>query len=252
MSKRKAKKNNQAQANMFNIIIPQMGEGLQEVKIIRFLKQPGDWIKEDEVIYEMETDKSTVEVESSHAGTLVEWLVTEGSNAAVGAILGRLTSLETNKNLPEATVQPVIHQKEITKGEINLPMNSSAYDGQYRAIPPRTRAYCKAQGISIEEMLQIPAQKKLLPSDVDNYLKAKNQLANNSAANYRDITLSSHQQLLIQRFRRSQQQIVPATLVSILNVKQLNAAARHLVTVNVIDSKSILIFRHLADLQEPV
>ena len=46
------------------VIVPQLGEGLQEVRVMRFLKQPGERVARDEHIYEMETDKANVEVES--------------------------------------------------------------------------------------------------------------------------------------------------------------------------------------------
>jgi hypothetical protein len=50
------------------VIVPQLGEGLQEVRVMRFLKQPGERVARDEHIYEMETDKANVEVESPYAG----------------------------------------------------------------------------------------------------------------------------------------------------------------------------------------
>ncbi len=43
---------------LIELKIPQLGEGLQETRITRLLKQVGDYINEDEVIYEMETEKS--------------------------------------------------------------------------------------------------------------------------------------------------------------------------------------------------
>src|SRR5256885_14647 len=48
---------------LLEILIPQMGEGLQEVVIVGFQKKPGDYIKRDELIYSMETDKAVMEVE---------------------------------------------------------------------------------------------------------------------------------------------------------------------------------------------
>jgi pyruvate dehydrogenase E2 component (dihydrolipoamide acetyltransferase) len=56
------------------ILVPQMGEGLQEVILLNFHKQPGDAVKRDELIYSMETDKATMEVESPYEGVLQEWL----------------------------------------------------------------------------------------------------------------------------------------------------------------------------------
>ena len=73
--------------------IPQMGEGLRRVSIVKLYKQPGDLIKEDEIIYEMETEKSLVEIESPYSGYLIKWLAKEkdilevGNNLAVIRLL---------------------------------------------------------------------------------------------------------------------------------------------------------------------
>jgi len=51
------------------IKVPQMGEGLTEVRLLQLLKKHGDNVDKDELIYTMETDKATLEVESPEAGT---------------------------------------------------------------------------------------------------------------------------------------------------------------------------------------
>ena len=61
-----------------------MGEGLTEVRLLEFMKAPGDVVSRDEVIYTMETDKATLEVESPESGTLTEWLAAEGDGLPVG------------------------------------------------------------------------------------------------------------------------------------------------------------------------
>src|SRR4051812_3210683 len=56
-----------------SVRIPQIGEGLQEARLVAVLKQPGDSIKRDEPIYQMETDKAVMDVESPYEGKLVGW-----------------------------------------------------------------------------------------------------------------------------------------------------------------------------------
>jgi pyruvate/2-oxoglutarate dehydrogenase complex dihydrolipoamide acyltransferase (E2) component len=72
------------------VLVPQLGEGLQEVRVIRFLKQAGDRVARDEHIYEMETDKANVEVESPYEGVIVEWLAKEGDILPIGAPIARM------------------------------------------------------------------------------------------------------------------------------------------------------------------
>ena len=52
------------------IRMPDVGTNVDEIRIIRWLKQPGDVVKRGEVLVEVETDKATMEVESYLAGVL--------------------------------------------------------------------------------------------------------------------------------------------------------------------------------------
>src|SRR2546426_5152078 len=74
----------------FEIRIPQLGEGLQEARLIRFLKQPGEAVAQDEPIYEMETDKAVMEIESPAAGILESWSAKEDDVLPIGALIGRI------------------------------------------------------------------------------------------------------------------------------------------------------------------
>src|SRR5205814_8188801 len=74
------------------IRIPQLGEGLQEARIVRFLKQPGDSVARDEPIYEMETDKAVMEIESPTAGVLASWEAKEDDVLPIGAVIGKISS----------------------------------------------------------------------------------------------------------------------------------------------------------------
>src|SRR5436853_101176 len=70
--------------------IPQLGEGLQEARIVRFLKNPGDSVQRDEPIFEMETDKAVMEIESPAAGVLGAWDAKEDEVLPIGAVIGRI------------------------------------------------------------------------------------------------------------------------------------------------------------------
>ena len=63
--------------------MPQLGETVTEGTITRWLKQVGDPIGQDEVLFEVSTDKVDSEVPSPSAGYLAEILVPEGSQSAL-------------------------------------------------------------------------------------------------------------------------------------------------------------------------
>lgn len=69
------------------IVAPQLGEGIREVRIIGILKQTGQQVQRDEVIVEVESEKSTVEIESPAAGSIGHWHCAEGDTVEVGSLL---------------------------------------------------------------------------------------------------------------------------------------------------------------------
>ena len=77
---------------MADITMPQLGETVTEGTITKWHKQVGDAVAEDEVLFEVSTDKVDSEVPSPVAGTVAEILVPEGATVAVGtrlAVIGQ-------------------------------------------------------------------------------------------------------------------------------------------------------------------
>ncbi|MEP6525707.1 MAG: 2-oxo acid dehydrogenase subunit E2 [Nocardioidaceae bacterium] len=64
--------------------LPDVGEGLTEAEIVSWRVKPGDAIKVNDIIVEIETAKSLVELPSPFAGTVADLLVPEGTTVAVG------------------------------------------------------------------------------------------------------------------------------------------------------------------------
>src|SRR5579875_3826853 len=67
--------------------MPQLGETVTEGTITKWHKQVGDAVAEDEVLFEVSTDKVDSEVPSPVSGTVTEILVPEGETVQVGAKL---------------------------------------------------------------------------------------------------------------------------------------------------------------------
>ena len=72
------------------IRVPSLGESVTEATVGQWFKKPGDAVKVDEAVCELETDKVTVEVPSPTAGVLGDILVQQGETVAVGALLGTI------------------------------------------------------------------------------------------------------------------------------------------------------------------
>ena len=72
--------------------MPQLGETVIEGTILKWLKQEGEEVAQDEPLFEISTDKVDTEVPSPAAGTLTRILVAEGQTVAVGTELAEITS----------------------------------------------------------------------------------------------------------------------------------------------------------------
>src|SRR5262245_32435488 len=71
-----------------DVIMPQMGESIQEGTVVKWLKKPGDKVKRDEPILEISTDKVDAEIPSPAAGVLSEIKINEGKTVEIKTVLG--------------------------------------------------------------------------------------------------------------------------------------------------------------------
>jgi len=60
------------------IIMPKPGQTMEEATLVKWHKQEGDVVKKGDVLFEIETDKAVLEVESFQEGSLLKILVKEG------------------------------------------------------------------------------------------------------------------------------------------------------------------------------
>ena len=74
------------------IRVPTLGESVSEATIGKWFKKPGDVVKADEPLLELETDKVTLEVNAPAAGTLAEIVAKDGEAVGVGALLGMISA----------------------------------------------------------------------------------------------------------------------------------------------------------------
>ena len=173
---------------MPDICVPQLGEGLREVRVVELLRRSGDLVKRGDALYVIETDKSTVELESPATGQLIEWRVAPGDVVPIGskvAVLGAADAISSASATGPAP--PTL-------------------------IPPRTRAYARAKGISDADLETLSSPSgKLLPADIDAHLAHRRGVADPTSS-FVDRKLGLVQRSLVYRLRRSAGVIVPGTI----------------------------------------
>ena len=71
----------------YELKLPDIGEGVAEGEIVRWLVKPGDMVKEDQPLVEVMTDKASVEIPSPRTGTIEAILAAEGAVVPVGSVI---------------------------------------------------------------------------------------------------------------------------------------------------------------------
>ena len=75
------------QTETTEVLMPLMGEGITEATLVKWLKQPGDVLRQNEPLLEVSTDKVDTEIPAPAAGTLLQVCAKDGDVVAVNQII---------------------------------------------------------------------------------------------------------------------------------------------------------------------
>lgn len=184
-----------------DIKIPQLGEGLQEARVLRFLKQPGENVSRDEPIFEMETDKAVMEIESPTAGVLGTWQAQEDDVLPIGAVIGSIEEGSVNESTETAAdssaavaadkatrvaesvevtasngAQPTLTEMISDPAPVTPPQPATLDPTlalRNAQVPPRTRAYARSKGVSEDDLARLAqaSDERLMPEAIDRFLE---------------------------------------------------------------------------------
>ncbi len=99
------------------IRVPTLGESVSEATIGKWFKKPGDAVKADEPLVELETDKVTLEVNAPAAGVLGEIVAKEGETVGVSALLGMIQAGDGKAAAPAPKADAAVAQAAGKAGE---------------------------------------------------------------------------------------------------------------------------------------
>ncbi len=95
----------------FNLVMPKLGESVQEATIIRWIVKPGDVVQEDDALLEIATDKVDSEIPSPVAGKVLKLLFTENALVPVGEVIAIIDTEGKGEIVERASVsEPSIAQ----------------------------------------------------------------------------------------------------------------------------------------------
>lgn len=166
--------------------MPELGENIDSAQIVKVLVKQGDKIEKDQIIFEIETDKATVEVPSEISGIVKEVKTKEGDNVKIGSTV---LLIETNdkileNKIKEKIVQPQDQRKtdEIKKiitpsprMEIREVSERKEFAKKIAPASPTVRRFAREIGIDINEVNGTGPGGRISIEDVKRFSKLLNE-----------------------------------------------------------------------------
>jgi len=93
------------------VVVPQLSESVAEATLLNWYKKPGDAVKRDENLIDVETDKVVLEVPAPSAGVIVEILCEDGATVVAGQVLAKIdTEASASASAPAAAPARNLHR----------------------------------------------------------------------------------------------------------------------------------------------
>ncbi len=159
-----------------DLVMPKMGESIMEATILKWNKQVGDFIKMDETLLEIATDKVDSEVPSTAEGTVAEILYKENDVVPVGKVIARINAggngtvstpvAETPQAVPNVTpasAQPIVSAAPVAIASV----------GTNKFYSPLVLNIASSEGVSMSEIETIPGtgnEGRVTKKDILNYV----------------------------------------------------------------------------------
>ncbi|KYP81564.1 dihydrolipoamide acetyltransferase family protein [Ferroacidibacillus organovorans] len=170
---------------IYELRFPELGEGLHEGRIEKWIVKPGDVVKEDDPIAEVENDKSMVELPSPIDGKVVAINVEAGTTVVVGDLILTFevegAAAESSvRETEQAVAEPVqastqvapaadatVHAAAIQATGVTAQQSSSS---QEILAAPSVRKFARESGVFLGNVIPTGANGKILRADVERFL----------------------------------------------------------------------------------
>jgi pyruvate dehydrogenase E2 component (dihydrolipoamide acetyltransferase) len=124
---------------MIEIKLPELGDGIESGDVLEVLVREGDVITKDQGIVELETDKATVEVPSSHAGTVKKVHVSSGDTIKIGATMISIEAASATASTPKPAEAAPVSQAPDAASSVEPPPTAAAEPKSTSSPTPPTK-----------------------------------------------------------------------------------------------------------------
>jgi pyruvate dehydrogenase E2 component (dihydrolipoamide acetyltransferase) len=185
--------------------LPDLGEGLTEGEIARWLVQEGQEVAEDDPLVEIQTDKTTVEIPSPAAGKVTRIMVEEGDVVPVGTVL--VVIGEGDGSAPAATAAAAEPESPLE----SLRIKGSDPEPQIRATP-LVRRIAQELGVDLAQVGGSGPQGRITEEDV-RLAGAGGGLTPSAAPEGRRERLRGVRRVIAEHMARAHREVAPVTWV---------------------------------------
>ena len=166
---------------LFEVNLPSLSPTMEEGKIVKWVKKENDPILSGEVLFEVETDKATMEYESPEDGYIAKILFPEGSIAKVNELVAiisdskNIQDSELNKFISDNNNHNTVDEKNLTISKNDeLPTKNSL---NKIMITPLAKKIANTKGINIDNIT--PSSRRIHVSDLYQIGNKENNLVSN-------------------------------------------------------------------------
>jgi len=161
---------------MTEVIMPKMGDGMEEGTLLEWLKKDGDEVKTGDIIGTIQTDKATLELEAPGRGKLTGFLIEPGATVPVGvpiaAILKSGEKLPANWGSGEAKPAPAAKTEEKTeamseaKAEEVVPTSETPKSSERIKASPLAKRIAAETGVDLSGVIGSGPNGRIIEKDV--------------------------------------------------------------------------------------
>lgn len=213
---------------MTEVIMPKMGDGMEEGTLLDWIKKDGEKVRTGEVIGNIQTDKATLELESPGSGILTGFLIKGGETVPVGVPIAAL--LKDGETLPEGwgTGKPASSGAEVTEKVVELkeaPKSDPMVNGSRVKASPLAKKIAAEAGLDLATISGSGPGGRIVEKDVRGKASAPKSSVKVAAAAKGDstVTLSRLRQIIAQRTAQAKS-TVPHFYVSVeVDIEKIHA-----------------------------
>ena len=158
-----------AATSTFQFKLPDIGEGIAEGEIVKIDIKVGDKIAEDDILFEVQNDKSVESIPSPVAGTVTAVLVSEGTVAHVGDVIVEIAT-EGGSHAPAAAA-PAAPAPAAAPAAPAAPTGvpAASNPGKLVLAMPSVRQYAREKGVDITAVVPTGKGGRVTREDIDNF-----------------------------------------------------------------------------------